>query len=281
VKRLLLLALLAACPERADATQRLVAVGGAVTEIVYALGHGDRLVAVDSTSRYPAAADALPDVGYMRRLSAEPILALRPNLVLAIEHSGPAAALEQLRAAGVRVEVIGDEPSAAGIGDKVRAIGAILGASGEASALAARIEGELQAAAASAGTAPERPRVLFLIGAGKGAPMAAGTATAADAIIGLAGGRNAVEGFSGYKPLSPEAAVAARPDVVLVMTQTAEAMGGDAAILGLPGIAATPAGAAGRLVAMDGMLLLGFGPRTPEAVRQLARALHPALKQGG
>lgn len=277
----LLLALLLALPAAANAAERLIAVGGAVTEIVHALGRGDRLVAVDSTSRHPPSVSALPDVGYMRRLSAEPILALRPDLVLAIEHSGPATTLDQLRAAGVRVEVIADRPTPAGIGEKVRAIGRALDAVPEAEALAARIEGELAAAAAAAATMAGRPRVLFLIAAGKGAPMAAGAETAADAMIRLAGGMNALAGFTGYKPLSPEAAMAARPDVVLAMAQTVEAVGGREAVLGLPGIAATPAGRDGRLVAMDGMLLLGFGPRTPEAVRELARQLHPALAHKG
>lgn len=277
----LLLVLLVALPAAADAAERLIAVGGAVTEIVHALGRGDRLVAVDSTSRYPPAVAALPDVGYMRRLSAEPILALRPDLVLAIEHSGPPATLDQLRAAGVRVEVIADVPTVAGIGDKVRTIGRLLDAATDADALASRIEGELAAATAAAAAMTDRPRVLFLIAAGKGAPMAAGVETAADAMIRLAGGVNALSGFTGYKPLSPEAAMAARPDVVLAMVQTVEAMGGRAAVLGLPGIAETPAGRGGRLVAMDGMLLLGFGPRTPEAVRELGRQLHPASTREG
>lgn len=276
---LVLLLLLGRAP--AEAAERIVSVGGAVTEIVFALGQGERVVAVDSTSLHPPEADALPDVGYMRRLSAEPILALRPDLVLAVEGSGPPAALDQLRAAGVRVEVVTGDPSVEGIGRRIRAVGALLGAAPAAEALARRVEGELAALERVVAGVPRRPAVLFLIGLGRGAPMAGGSGTAADTMIRLAGGRNAAADLEGYKPLSPEAAVAARPELLLVMRQTLEAVGGPEAILSQPALAATPAGASGRLVAMDGLLLLGLGPRTPAAVRELAQALHPGLDLGG
>lgn len=279
--RALLFLLLAAWALPAAAAERIVAVGGAVTESVYALGQGHRLVAVDSTSQYPAEADALPDVGYMRRLSAEPILALRPDLVLAIEGSGPPAVLEQLRRSGVPVETVPNEPTVSGIGSKLRTVGTILGVAAEAEILAARIEAELGRIAQAMAAIRNRPSVLFLISVGRNTPMAGGADTAAATMIELAGGRNAVAELIGYKPLSAEAAVAARPDTILVMTQTLEVMGGVDAILALPALAATPAGAAGRLVAMDGMLLLGLGPRTPQAVRELATALHPDLDLGG
>lgn len=279
--RALLFLLLAAWVLPAAAAERIVAVGGAVTESVYALGQEHRLVAVDSTSQYPAEADALPDVGYMRRLSAEPILALRPDLVLAIEGSGPPAVLEQLRRSGVPVETVPNEPTVSGIGSKLRTVGTILGVAAEAEILAARIEAELGRIAQAMAAIRNRPSVLFLISVGRNTPMAGGADTAAATMIELAGGRNAVAELIGYKPLSAEAAVAARPDTILVMTQTLEVMGGVDAIFALPALAATPAGAAGRLVAMDGMLLLGLGPRTPQAVRELATALHPDLDLGG
>ncbi|MEL6964888.1 MAG: ABC transporter substrate-binding protein, partial [Pseudomonadota bacterium] len=103
----LLLFTLLNVPARAD-QERIVSIGGSVTEIIYALGAGDRLVAVDSTSLYPDVATELPDVGYMRRLSAEPILALEPDHILAIADAGPAPVLDQLREAGVEITMIED-----------------------------------------------------------------------------------------------------------------------------------------------------------------------------
>ena len=254
----------------------VVSIGGAITEIAYALGAGDRLVARDSTSVWPEAALALPDVGYLRRLSAEPILAMRPGLILLEADAGPPAALDQLRAAGANVATIPDAPTPAGVVDKVAAVAAALGLEAEGRALAARLEREFAEVRARAAAVEDPPRVLFLLSVGQGAPMAAGRDTSADSIIALAGAANAVAGFEGYKPLSMEAAAGAAPDVLLVTERTLDRLGGRGALLARPEVAATRAGREGRLVVMDGLLLLGFGPRAPEAARLLADEIHSA-----
>ena len=256
----------------ADA-RRLVSIGGAVTEIAFALGAADEIVAVDATSLWPPEARDLPNVGYMRRLSAEPILALTPDLVLASAGSGPGPVLEQLEAAGIAVETIPDEPSIAGIYGKVEAVARALGRETEGERLKAEIGAAFAAVERAVAAVESRPRVLFIISMGRGAPQAAGHDIAADAIVRLAGGTNAVTGYAGYRPLNPEAAIAAAPDLILTMTQTVEALGGPETLLARPEIRLTPAGEAGRLVALDGLLLLGFGPRTPQAVRELAGSL--------
>jgi len=253
-----------------DEPSRIVSVGGAVTEIVYALGFGDRVVAVDTTSVYPPAADARPKVGYMRQLAAEPILALAPALVLAEQDSGPPAVLDQLRAAGARVTLISDDYSPYGIIKKIEAVGAALGVPERAQALAGNIRREIDAALAAVAQGKSQPRVLFLLSVGGATPLAAGRETSADGMITLAGGVNAIDGYEGYKPLSAEAAVAAAPDIVLVTERSLAQLGGIDSIATIPEISATPAGRARRIVAMDGLLMLGFGPRTPVAVTTLA-----------
>lgn len=272
------LAVTAPASAREPALERVVSIGGVVTELVYELGAEDRLVAVDSTSLYPPEAlERLPDVGYLRALSAEPILALEPDLVLALEDAGPPEALAHLRDAGVRLEVVPNDPSPAGVAEKTHVIGAALGLEEEADRLAARLETELTALETALEGVEPRPRVLFLLSVGRGAPMAGGRETTADGIISLAGGQNAVRAFEGFKPLSPEAALSAAPEVLLVTRSTLEALGGREALLARPEIAGTPAGETGRLVVMDALLLLGFGPRTPQAVRELAAELQPDL----
>ena len=257
---------------------RIVSIGGSVTEFVYALEADGRLIAVDATSRYPPEATAKPSVGYMRSLSAEPILSLEPTLVLAVADAGPPATLEQLRAAGVRLVTIPDDPNPAGILDKARAVAAALEIPERGEALVARLSDALQVVDDSIGRVSHRPRVLFLLSVGRGAPLAAGRSTSAQAIIELAGGVNAISEFEGYKPISPEAFAIAAPDHVLVTERTLERMGGESGVLAVPGLAITPAGQARRLIAMDGLLLLGFGPRTPQAVKRLASHLHPELR---
>lgn len=171
--------------------------------------------------------------------------------------------------------VVPDEPTITGIALKVEQVAEALGLAGEGQALVEGIERDMAALAADVATTAERPGVMFLLGLGRGAPLAAGEGTAADAIIALAGGRNVLSGFEGYKPLSVEAAAAAAPEIILMMSQTVEEAGGAGAVLALDQLRLTPAARDGRLVAMDGLLLLGFGPRTPDAARALFVALHP------
>lgn len=264
----------AGLPAHAATPQRLVCAGGALTEIVFRLGAGARLVGVDSTSLHPAAAQALPQIGYPRNLSAEGLLALRPDLLLLGAEAGPPTALAQLRAAGVA-----QWQARAGFGfavlrGNVREAAAALGATTAGVSLEAELARAEQALAAARRTAPGRgPRVMFLLAHAAGQVQFAGAGTAAQALIELAGARNAIQGVQGYRPLSAEAAVAAAPEVLLLSRQGLEAVGGVDGLLGLPGLGLTPAGRQGRVLAEDALLMLGQGPRLPEAVRWLGRGL--------
>ncbi len=108
-----------------------------------------------------------------------------------------------------------------------------------------------------------------------GRVMAGGEGSSAEAIIELAGGVNAATGFAGYKPVTDEAILAADPDVILTMDREGEMAVTERDILAHPALGQTRAARGGALVAMDGMLLLGFGPRTPQAAQALHAALYP------
>jgi iron complex transport system substrate-binding protein len=253
--------------------ERIVSVGGAVTETLFALGAGPSVVAVDTSSVFPAAATRLPQVGYQRSLSAEPILALRPTLVIVSPEAGPPAALEQLRAAGVRVAAVGQAHSPEETVARTRAIAALVGAAGAGATLAERIGRDAAAAAERARARRLAPRVVFVYARGGGNVMVSGSGTAASAMLGLAGAVNAVDGYQGFKPLSAEALVAAQPEAIVVLARGLEAAGGLDGVLAIPGVAETPAGRARRVVVMDDLLMLGFGPRLPEAIDELSRRL--------
>ncbi|WP_371832894.1 heme/hemin ABC transporter substrate-binding protein [Mesorhizobium koreense] len=258
-------------------TARLVAIGGSITEIVYALGAGDRLVARDTTSTYPAVATKLPDIGYMRQLSPESVLSVDPTAVLAQEGSGPPEAMDVLKKAAVPLIVVPEKYSEDGILEKIRIVGEALGRLDAAEKLARTVREEIDAAEKRLTKIKTQKRVLFILSAQGSKLLASGTGTAADGIIRLAGAQNAIEDFEGYKQLSDEAVIGARPDAILMMTGGAPGGLGDEEILSQPGIAATPAGASKTLIRMDGLYLLGFGPRTASAVRELSSKLYPTL----
>jgi iron complex transport system substrate-binding protein len=262
-------------------TSKLVTIGGAVTEIVYALGEGDRLDARDSTSMYPEEALKLPDVGYMRALSPEGVIAVNPTAILAVEGSGPADALAVLKTAGIPFETVPEGYDRAAILKKIDVVGDFLGVPEKAKALEETVGADLDVAIADAARRPqsERKRVLFILSFQNGRIMAAGRHTAADGIIGLAGAINATEDtFDGYKPLTDEAVINAKPDVVMVMTRPG-AGSTDEEVLAHPAIAVTPAGQNKAVLRMNSLHLLGFGPRTASAIRDLNKELYGNVSQ--
>lgn len=256
--------------------RRIVSIGGAVTEILYALGEEERIAAVDSTSQFPEAAGALPNVGYMRQLSAEGVLSTDPDLILAQEGAGPPDAIAILERSGVPYVAVPDAASPEGVIEKVRAVGAAVGAEARAAALAGELSAAFEALSRDVAAIPaaERRRVLFVLSLANGRVTAAGRGTSAAAIIEMAGGVNAAADFEGFKPMVDEAVIAAAPDVVLVMRRGEHALSAEE-IFALPAFRTTPAAAASALIGMDALYLLGFGPRTPAAARDLAAALHP------
>lgn len=268
----------------ADAQQRtempsldadVLSIGGSVTEIVAALGQQHRLKARDTTSSYPPAVTSLPDVGYIRSLSPEGVLSVGPSLILSEEDAGPPEALEVIRAADVAFVEVPDALTVEGILRKIEVVGAALGAPDRASGLIT----EVQAALADAMADAERPeadkkRVLFVISTQGGKVNASGTGTAADALIRMAGGVNAVTEYEGYKQITDEAVGLAAPDVILMMDRGGDHGAADDELFAMPAIRLTPAAQTRAVVRMDGLLMLGFGPRTAQAIRALNVALY-------
>ncbi|MFC4625840.1 hemin ABC transporter substrate-binding protein [Daeguia caeni] len=269
-------AALAETVERFADTSRIVSVGGALTEIVYALGAEKMLVARDQTSLYPEEAQKLPDVGYMRQLSAEGVLSANPTGILLVEGSGPAETLDLLKKASVPMVIVPEEHSAEGVLVKIDAVGKALGLEDRAKELSDKIRSDLEEAEKMALQHNPRKRVLFIMSAPGGRLMAAGKDTAADGMIRLAGAENVISEFSGYKQLTDEAVEKAAPDAILMMDRgngdNTHAVADE--LLKNPALAATPAGKSKNIIAMEGLYLLGFGPRTGAAARELSAKLY-------
>ncbi|WP_114961747.1 heme/hemin ABC transporter substrate-binding protein [Tritonibacter mobilis] len=258
------------------AAERILSIGGSVTEIIYALGGEDKVIARDTTSSYPAAAEKLPDVGYMRALSPEGVLSVNPDLIISEAGAGPAETLEVLKKAGITFIEVPDSYTADGILEKIAAVGEAIGKPAEAATLSAEVENDLTSVAEKTATIPEteRKRVLFILSTRGGRIMASGTNTAADGIISLAGGVNALTDFEGYKLMTDEAVSQAAPDVILMMDRGGDHGAPNDELLALPAIVTTPAAETRSVIRMDGLYLLGFGPRTADAALALAQKIY-------
>lgn len=256
---------------------QLVTLSGAVTEVIAGLGYAQQIVGVDSSSVHPPEMTSRSQVGYHRRLSAEGVLALQPSAIVGTPEDGPDAAITAFRSAGIRYVAVPHAESVDTAIQRIRELGRLLEQPARAEEMVTALQNDLARVAATIPADVARPKVLFIYARGPGVLMVAGRNTPAEQMISLAGGVNAVTEFDDFRPLTPEAVVAAAPDVLLMAQRGAESVGGNDAVFGLPGVALTPAGQNQRLITVDDLQLLGFGPRMGQAVTTLAQGLHPEL----
>ncbi|MEA2026460.1 MAG: ABC transporter substrate-binding protein, partial [Chloroflexota bacterium] len=232
-------------------TSRVATLGGVFTETVYALGAQDQLTAVDASSFYPPEAlTDKPNFGYYRFLSAEPVLAQDPSLIIGNEETGPPDVVSQLRDAGVPILLLSDNNDVQAARDLITTLGAIFEREGAAEELIDQLDADVAAAEEIVAGATDSPRVLFILQPPEAPMLVAGAVTAAGSMIELAGGTNVYPGFPSYIPMTPEGIVETAPDVILTTTHSVERLGGWDAVLEYPGIAQTPAAENGRIVAM-------------------------------
>jgi heme transport system substrate-binding protein len=258
-------------------TSRIVSIGGDVTEILYALNAAPKIVAVDTTSTYPASAlKEKKSVGYVRALSTEGVLSMNPSVIIAGAYAGPPEVVAALKASSVPYFEVPEDPTPEGIAEKIRVIAATLGSSPDTEALTKKVAAEFDTLAAQRARIGKPVRALFVLSVQNGRAIVGGNGTLADAIFRLAGAENAAAKINGYRPLGDEAAIELAPDVIVTMSNPVP--GNEShKMLGLPVFRATPAAANKRLVEMDGNYLLNFGPRAGQAARDLMLALYPEL----
>lgn len=258
------------------AADRIVTLGGSVTETVFALGAGDLVAARDMSSVYPEAATQLPDVGYFRTIGAEGVLAQKPTLILAAHGVGPEPQVTLLRNSGIRFVLVEAKPSAESTADMIREIGALVHKEKEAAELIAHLHTRFAEAGRLAQTAAKPPKAVVLMGAGAGVLQAAYDDTAASALVALAGGSNPFTGYIGYKTTNAEELFVADPDFIFIASRDGQAVGEK---FGTPKhppewLLTTRAARNGHLLTFDMAYYLVFGPRIGDAVATLAHTLH-------
>jgi iron complex transport system substrate-binding protein len=258
---------------------RIVSLGGAITEILYELGLDDRIVAVDTTSLYPPEAlKTHKNVGYFRAVSTEGVLSMAPSIIFASDKAGPPEVVRALEASGIPYVKIVDDPDVESLKARVKAIAEKAGRKALGDKLVERIEKGFATLAQERGQLKRAPSTLFLMSVQGGRATVGGADTSSDAMLKLAGAKNAAASVKGFKPISEEAILAMNPEAIVMMSRGSEVSGIEA-VLALPGVAATRAGRDKRVIEMDGLYLLGFGPRAPQAASDLMKKLQAPVVQ--
>lgn len=250
-------------------TTRIVSLNGSVSEILAELGLGDQIVGTDVTSTYPEFIAALPKVGHSRNISVEGVFSLDPTIIIGTANDIDPTTKEQFEAAGAKIILMEQEYSLEGTKTLINEVAIPFDKTEEANALKNKVEADLKVVT----PVDDMPKVLFVYARGAGTLMVAGDETQMKTAIEMAGGINAIEGFTGFKPLTAEAVVEANPDYILMFSSGLESLEGENGLLQVPGIAQTKAGQEKKFITMDGQYLSGFGPRLGKAIQELAEAL--------
>jgi iron complex transport system substrate-binding protein len=262
-----------------DDTSRIVTLSGDLTEMVYALGFGASVVATDVTTVYPPEAVGLPVVGVGRFLTAEGVLAENPTMVIGDTQTSPLGAIEQIRSAGVPVVILEVPTTFDGLYLKIGQLGEVLGARSEATALIDRVRTEIEEALSTAPGFDPAPGLAFVYSRGPDVMLLFGSEMTTQPLIEAVGGVDvgAAAGVVGTVSITPEALVAASPDVIIVTSEGLDALGGIEGLLAIPGFAETPAGRDRRILDYPEGDILTFGPRIADSLALLIQDLRREL----
>lgn len=249
--------------------KRIITLDGAITETVVDLGFEKQIVAVDVTSEHSDNIKKLPKVSKNRSISAEGLMAFRPDIIIAPYGDVPHGVIQALKGAGIKFVAIKQEYSVKGALQFIRDVSVALGVKEKGTKLAFDTEKRINKALQTVKLNPKKPIVLFIYARGTGTMTVAGKGSNMDAMITLAGGRNAIQEFNRYKTYSTEALVNANPDVLFLFDFGIESLGGNSGLLKMPGVAYTNAGKNKRIAAMDGPLMINFSTRLDQAILAL------------
>lgn len=272
----------AAAAAAGDTGQRIVAfdMAGSIADTIAGLGMADEIVGRDIAADFPGSDDVAIVTKEGHSINAEAVLALNPTLVITDGSIGPRDVVEQLADTGVRVEFVDNDSSFAGAAQLARDVAGLLGVPEKGDALASKITTDVDDVTARIrALVPATPlRMVFLYLRGQsGVYYLFGDETGAGDLIQHVGGVDVAreKGWGELTPLTDEAIVAAKPDVILTMTGGIESVGGiDGLLSSKPAIALTPAGKARRFVSLPDTEILSFGPRSAEVLADLAEAVY-------
>lgn len=251
--------------------QRVVALANGSAEIIASLGYLNILVGRDIASTSNEL-KGVPIATAGHQVVAEKILELNPDVVLIDNTTGPATAIDVIKRAGIKVAMIDEAWTLTDIAKKIEAIGEVIGAQPAAVQLVQKLNSGLQ----DSGKDHPGVRIAFLyLRGGSAIYLLGGQGSGADSLIEHLGAIDvgAQKFKDPFSPITSEALIATNPEIILVMSKGLESVGGIDGLVSLPGISQTPAGKNRAVIAVDDSLLLSFGPRTPDLLRQLSGAI--------
>ncbi len=249
------------CNKTADRS-RIVSAGGSVTEILFLLEAQENIIALDVTSNYPEKAKTYTSIGYVRGLSAEGVLSVRPSLVIGEDDMGPVNTIQQIQEAKVDVRVIKETQTAEGIIDKIYCIASII----DKRLLAEKIiKNKIMPAVIKLNKTKEKnkkKKIMLVLSMNGSSPIVAGKGTSGDSFIKMVGGKNIFDSFEGWKPVSAESIIKENPDYILLPKKDLHKNSKVNSIAKDPIFSNTTAGKNNNFIFEEGMAMLGFGPRT-------------------
>jgi iron complex transport system substrate-binding protein len=261
--------------KKTDGQARIVCVSKQLTELLFALHQGEKIVGLDLTSSYPEETKKITKVGYHRHLNAEGIISLEPSVVIHQNDVAPMEVMKQVQDVGIPVKVY---PPAATLDSTkllIRILGKEFGADTAAERMVAKLNVDLQKADSIVKTYPVKPKVLIIhFGQQRNQYFVMGTRGTADAMLKLAGGINAAD-TSSFRDLSAEVIAREQPDVILATDFGWDRLGGSMEkFMALPGISLTPAAKNAKIFRVEEHDLVYFGPRTGENIIRMAELIH-------
>jgi iron complex transport system substrate-binding protein len=262
-------------PETTDsaaASRKIITAGGTITEVVDALGYGDQIIATDLTSTFPASMQALPSIGYRNQIKAEGILALGPDLVLIEENYLSPDVVDQLKAAKVNIQVFRKPATVDETKTLVNEVASYFEVPEKAKEINSAIDADLIELDAYLNSHESKPKAIFLMARGPETVFVAGDKTFATEIFKLAKLEGTATGFDEFVPLTPESLVKMNPEYLVFFESGIQSLGGKEGLKKIQGIDQTTAYKEGKIVALDGQYLSGFGPRVGKAALDLAKA---------
>lgn len=255
---------------------RIVSVSKQITEMLYALGKGDQIIACDLTSSYPANTKQLPKVGYHRMLSVEGIISMKPDIVVHSNDIGPATVIPQLENAGVSLKAFGGASSPDSAKILLQDLGNFFGVADRARSIINAIDTALANVAMERNQYTDTPSVMIIHygQANNVFFVMSGRKGAGDKMIELAGGKIAAYDAKGARQLSAEAIAAANPDIIIATDYGFDQLGGIAQFKTLPGVALTKAAKTNKIYRFEEHDLVYFGPRSGQNIRKLMQLIH-------